>query len=117
MRGALELPAVVQGEFADLCLRRARWRAGHGRAKGPATRELLEMLAGLAGEARDKRSTLRELVLLVTQLAVEAALRHAGPGLAEPQEEAVRSRSRERESAWFAGWLFQLLQEHEAAAV
>jgi hypothetical protein len=52
----------------------------------------------------------------VTRLAVEAAVRRAGPTIIGERDEAVRTRGRERESAWLASWLFQLLHQHESAA-
>jgi hypothetical protein len=62
VNGDLALPDAARKEFADLCLRRAQWRAGHGRASGKGSEELLEMLAGLAREAQSQRAALRELV-------------------------------------------------------
>jgi uncharacterized protein (TIGR02996 family) len=100
---ALVLPAPVQAAFAALCERRLLWRQRHH----PEA-----LLPAVPATAAGDRTALRQVVALVAQQAEAAALRHTEPGALPGPEPGPRARA--RECAWLAGWLFELLQRHEA---
>jgi hypothetical protein len=95
-----DVPDAVREGFARLCVGRLAWRRRLAAAHGPP--------AAAGGSHLSGEEALRAAVAE----AEEAALRHAGPAANLPR---IRETAGDREAAWLAARLLELLQRHLTA--